>query len=137
MKLALLGEWMIECLNKEQKLEGYIDKKQYLDKKKRLRGYLDGNRVKDKGNYTLLILRADGTITYGEELEEEVQGKLSENKILNLNGVLIFEFLKEKRQIVNVVGKLVLLLNGPTREIEELENIDFFGVATILLELFA
>jgi hypothetical protein len=68
-----------------------------LDRKKRLKGYLDGNRVKDKGNYTLLILRADGTITYGEELGEEEQGKLSENKILDLSGRLIFEFLKQKR----------------------------------------
>ncbi len=128
---------MIECLNKEQKLEGYIDHKRYLDKKKKLWGYLDGNRAKDKKGYTLLILRSDGTITYNEELEEEEKGQLSENKILDLSGGLIFELLKEKKQIANVMGNPVLLLNGPTREIEELENIDLFGIAAVILELFS
>lgn len=130
-------EIMIECLNSKQEREGYINKKRYLNPKKKLWGYLEGNRVKDEKGYTLLILQVDGTITYNEELQEEEKGQLKENKILDLSGGLIFEFLKEKQQIINAAGEPVLLFNGSIQEIEQLENIDFFGIVTIFLELFS
>ncbi|MFX1296770.1 MAG: hypothetical protein ACFFD2_18180 [Promethearchaeota archaeon] len=128
---------MIECLNKKEKVEGYVDGKQYLDKKKRLQGFLEQNSVKDKNGYILLILRENNVITLNEELEYEEMGYLKENKIYNKNNGLIFEFLKDKREILDRIGKIVLFLKGTANEIEKLNNIDFFGIATIFLELFS
>lgn len=125
---------MIECLNKERKIEGYIDGKQYLNRKKKLWGYLDGNVAKSDTGYPLLILREDGVITWNEG---EEQGYLKENKIFTTNNVLVYEFLKERRQILNRTGKLVLYFEGTAREIEELNTLDFFGIAAIILELFS
>ena len=57
---------LIECLNNDKKLEGYIDGKRYLDRKKKVWGYLEGNIAKDKEGYPLLILRENGMITWNE-----------------------------------------------------------------------
>lgn len=125
---------MIECLNAKKKVAGYIDGQKYLDAKKKLWGYLDGKIAKAKDGYPLLILRDDGVITYNEG---EEQGYIKENKIFWYNDKLIYEFLKEKRQILGSKGEPVLFLEGETREIEQLTNLDFFGIAAIILELFA
>ena len=125
---------MIECLNQKKKTEGFIDGKRYLNKKKKLWGYLDGNVAKDKEGYPLLILREDGVITWNEG---EEQGYQKDNKIFLSNGELIYEFLKEKRQIIDREERPVLYLEGSTKEIEELNNLDFFGTAAIILELFS
>jgi len=125
---------MIECLNNKKKVEGYIDGKRYLNRKKKLWGYLDGNTAKDKEGYLLLILRDDGIITWNEG---EEQGSLKDNKIYTLDDKLLYEFLKEKRQIIGIDRTPALYLEGPTHEIEQLTNIDFFGIAAIILELFS
>ena len=125
---------LIECLNNDKKLEGYIDGKRYLDRKKKVWGYLEGNIAKDKEGYPLLILREDGMITWNEG---EEQGYMKENKIFLPNNELLYEFLKDKRLIQNSQEEIVLQLVGTTREIEELGNLDFFGIAAVILELFA
>ncbi len=128
---------LIECRNSKNKLEGYIDGKQYLDQKKNLCGFLDGNVAKDKNGIPLLILRDDGVITYSEELKSEEQGYIKDGKIYHLDGSLIYEFIKEKRQILDSKGEVKLRLEGSIRLIEKLEDVDFFGIATIILELFS
>ncbi|MFX0062814.1 MAG: hypothetical protein ACFFC7_11595 [Candidatus Hermodarchaeota archaeon] len=122
---------MIEVFNKMGKLEGYIDGKQYLDRKKRLIGFLEENVAKDKTGYPLLILKDNGEITWNEG---ELQGYLKDSKIYNLQDDLIFEFLKEDGKINNSKEEVVLDLRG---NLEEIEDIDFFGIAAIFLELFA
>lgn len=125
---------MIKCLYRDKKLRGFIDGKSYLNEKKKLWGYLDGNIAKDKEGYPLLILQEDGIITWNEG---EEQGSLQENKIFNLNGKLLYEFNLQKRQILDNEGNPILFLEGETRELEQLTNLDFFGITAIILELFA
>ena len=55
---------MIEVLNKKEKLEGFIEGKEYLNKKKKLLGFLENDEFKDKSGYTLLILKPNGAITW-------------------------------------------------------------------------
>ena len=62
---------------------------------------------------------------------------MKENKIFFPNNELLYEFLKDKRLIQNSQEEIVLQLVGTTREIEELGNLDFFGIAAVILELFA
>ncbi len=125
---------MIECRNKANDVIGYVDGKQYLDDKKDLWGYLDGNIAKAKDGYPLLILTENGRITLddGEEL-----GYMKANKIYALDNRLIYQLIIDRRRIENETGQSVLSLAGPTREIEKLTALDYFGITAIILELFA
>lgn len=123
---------MIEVLNKKDKLEGYIDGKKYLNKKSKLLGYIENNEFKDKSGYTLLILTEDGNITWNEG---EKQGWVEDGKIYSsLDNRLIFEFTKDKGQILDSEGDVILYFKG---DFEELDDLDFFGIAGQYLELFA
>ena len=123
---------MIEVLNKKEKLEGFIEGKKYLNKKKKLMGFLENDEFKDKSGYTLLILKANGAITWNEG---EQQGYLKEGKIYSfLDDRAIFEFKKEKGKILDSVGDTILYLKG---DLESLGDNDFFGIAGQFLELFA
>ncbi|MFX1535205.1 MAG: hypothetical protein ACFFDI_13355 [Promethearchaeota archaeon] len=122
---------MIEVFNKLGKLEGYIDGKRYLNRRKKLIGFLEGNVAKDKTGYPLLILTENNEITWNEG---ELQGYLKDSKIYTLNDDLIFEFSKEKGKIYNSKEEVVLDLRG---NLEGIEDVDFFGIAAIFLELFA
>lgn len=123
---------MIEVLNKKDKLEGYIDGKKYLNKKSKLLGYIENNEFKDKSGYTLLILTEDGNITWNEG---EKQGWVEDGKIYSsLDNSLIFEFKKDKGQILDSEGDVILYFKG---DFEKLDDLDFFGIAGQYLELFA
>jgi len=123
---------MIEVLNKKDKLEGYIDGKKYLNKKSKLLGYIENNEFKDKSGYTLLILTEDGNITWNEG---EKQGWLEDGKIYSsFDNRLIFEYKKDKGQILDSEGDVILYFKG---DFEELDDLDFFGIAGQYLELFA
>ena len=123
---------MIEVFNKKEKLEGFIEGKKYLNKKKKLIGYLENNEFKDKTGYTLLILKENGAITWNEG---EQQGYIKEGKIFSsFDDKFIFEFKKEKGEIVDSDGDTVLYLKG---DLESLEDDDFFGITAQFLELFA
>jgi len=123
---------MIEVFNKKEKLEGFIEGKKYLNKKKKLIGYLENNEFKDKTGYTLLILKENGAITWNEG---EQQGYIKEGKIFSsFDDKFIFEFKKEKGEIVDSDGDTVLYLKG---ELDSLNDEDFFGIAGQFLELFA
>ncbi|NVM35423.1 MAG: hypothetical protein HWN81_07495 [Candidatus Lokiarchaeota archaeon] len=123
---------MIEVLNKKEKLEGFIDGKKYLNKKKKLMGFLENDEFKDRSGYTLLILKANGAITWNEG---EQQGYLKEGKIYSsLEDKVIFEFKKEKAKILGSEGDTILYLKG---DLDSLEDNDFFGIAGQFLGLFA
>jgi hypothetical protein len=125
---------MIECKNDAGKIIGYVEDKQYLDESKELWGYLEGKITKAKDGYPLLVLQEDGAITLddGEKL-----GYLKESKVYNSSNAIVFQFVKDRRQIQNRVGQLVLALDGPARETEILTDLDYFGISAIILELFA
>jgi len=123
---------MIEVFNKKEKLEGFIEGKKYLNKKKKLIGYLENNEFKDKTGYTLLILKENGAITLNEG---EQRGNIKEGKIFSsFDERILFEFKKEKGEIVDSDGNTVLYLKG---ELGSLNDEDFFGIAGQFLELFA
>lgn len=123
---------MIEVLNKKGKLVGYIDGKKYLNKKKKLLGYIENNEFKDKSSYTLLILTEDGNITWNEG---EKQGWLEEGKIYSsFDNKIVFEYKKDKGQILDSDGNIVLYFKG---DFDNLDEVDFFGIAGQYLELFS
>ncbi|TFF63817.1 MAG: hypothetical protein EU521_00220 [Promethearchaeota archaeon] len=132
---------MIELYKKGKKKDeilGYIDGKKYLrsGRKKKLWGYLEGNVAKHKGGYPLLILRDDGVITLNEDWNYEEQGYLKNNEIRYIDtDDLIFSFHKEKGEIHNHINDKIIYLRGDG--IETLDEIDFFGISSIILELFA
>lgn len=125
---------MIEVYNyrfKKDKIDGYINGKEYLNKKKKIKAYLEGNNFY-QGVDLLLILREDGVIMYSDGDE---QGKLKEGKIYTYQGGgLLYEFSKEEGIIYDSDKNIVLELKGNT---EELNDLDFFGIAGYFLELFA
>ncbi len=123
---------MIEVFNKKDKLEGYIDGKKYLNKKKKLFGFIENNEFKDKSGYTLLILKDNGVITWNEG---EKKGYIKDGKIYSsFDDRLLYEFKKDKGEILDSDGKVVFYFKG---DFEKLENVDFFGIAGQFLELFA
>ncbi|MFX1409908.1 MAG: hypothetical protein ACFFA6_06130 [Promethearchaeota archaeon] len=123
---------MIEVLNNKDKLEGYIDGKKYLNKKKKLLGFIENNEFKDKSDYTLLILKENGDITWNEG---EKQGYLKEGKIYSsIDDRLIYKFKKNDGQILDSKGNIILYFKG---DFKNLEDLDFFGIAGQFLELFA
>lgn len=125
---------MIEVYNyrfKKDKIDGYINGKEYLNRKKKLVAYLEGNNFY-QGADLLLILREDGVITYSDGDE---QGRLENGKIFTYQGGgLLYEFSKEEGTIYDSDKSIVLKLKG---DIEELDDLDFFGIAGYFLELFA
>ena len=67
--------------------------------------------------------------------EGERQGYIKEGKIYSsFDDKCIFEFQKEKGEIVDSDGNTVLYLKG---ELGSLNDEDFFGIAGQFLELFA
>jgi hypothetical protein len=124
---------MIEVYNyrfKKDKIDGYINGKEYLNRKKKLQAYLEGNNYY-QGADLLLIIREDGVITYSDGDE---QGRLKEGKIYSYLGGLLYEFSKEDGKIYDSDKNILLELRGNT---EELDDLDFFGIAGYFLELFA
>ncbi|MFX1568574.1 MAG: hypothetical protein ACFFCV_09415, partial [Promethearchaeota archaeon] len=78
----------------------------------------------------------DGKITLNEDWNFEEQGYLKENKIFySGSDELILSFHKEKSEIQNHHNNRMIYLRG--EGIENLTDIDFFGISAILLELFA
>lgn len=122
---------MIEVLGKNDQIIGYINGIQYLNAKKNLEGFLDGNIVKHKNGEILLKIDDRGDIFY--DWDEKV-GYLKDGKIYFHNGDLIYKYSKDTAQIYDSQGKVVIHLKG---YIDEIRDIDFFGIATIFLELFS
>lgn len=131
---------MIEIYEKGKKKDislGYVDGKKYrYGKKKKLWGYLEDNVARDESGYPLLILKEDGTITLNEDWNYEEQGYLKDNEIrYSGSDELIFSFHKDKREIQNYVNNKTIYMRG--EGIDELDEMDFFGISAILLEMFA
>ncbi|MFX0074149.1 MAG: hypothetical protein ACFE96_01800 [Candidatus Hermodarchaeota archaeon] len=125
---------MIEVYNyrfKKDRIDGYIDGKEYLNRKKKIKAYLEGHNFY-QGVDLLLVLREDGVITYSDGDE---QGRLEDGKIFTYQGGgLLYEFLKEEGKILDSDGNILLELKGNT---SDLDDLDFFGIAAYFLELFA
>ena len=114
------------------KLTGYVDGRKYLNKKEKLLGYLEGLKFKDKSGETLLILKDNGKITYGDG---EKHGILKPGEILEYHTEeLIYSYDKEQGKILNSEGSLMLELKG---DFSNLNDSDYFGIAGQYLELFA
>lgn len=121
---------------KKDKIIGFVDGKKYLSKKKKLLGYLDRNAAKDKNGYPLLYIKDDGKITLNDDWDFEEQGYLKENNIFySGSDELILSFYKDKSEIQNHINNEKIYLRG--EGIETLTDMDFFGISTIFLELFA
>ena len=131
---SLIVAIMIEVYNyrfNKDKINGYINGKEYLNKKKKLKAYLEGNNFY-QGVDLLLILREDGVITYSDGDE---RGKLQDGKISTYQGGgVLYEFSKDEGKIYDSDRNIVLELRGNT---EDLDDLDFFGIAGYFLELFA
>ncbi len=136
------------------KLGGYIDGKSYLTKKKKIKASLEGKNY-IRFNQVVLILRDNGIITLsdGEEqghmkgsefyvqqgyydtyLNEDLEQEIDYEKFTHTGDKLVYTFSKEKGEIYNAEGKLMLQLKG---NIETLEDADYFGIAACFLELYA
>ena len=116
---------------KKDKIDGYIDAKNYLNRKKKFKGKLDGKKyIDDRGNL-LLILKDDNIITWSEG---EEQGYLKEGKIYSTDNKLIYTFSENKNEIYDKEGKIILKLDG---NVENLNDRNFFGITAHFLELFA
>jgi hypothetical protein len=99
-------------------------------------GYLEDNVARDESGYPLLILKEDGTITLNEDWNYEEQGYLRNNEIRYLGSdKLIFSFHKDKGEIQNYVNNKTIYMRG--EGIDELDEMDFFGINAVLLEMFA
>ncbi len=118
---------MIEVFNKKHKRTGYIDGKKYLNKKKKLLGFLEENVVKKMDGFPLLMLDKHNTIRADDGFQ---YGFILKSKICNDDGP-IFMFSKEKGEILNSDGEVILYLEG---DIENIEDLDFFGIAAIYLK---
>jgi hypothetical protein len=123
---------MIEVYNDKDKLEGFIDGKQYLNKKKKKIGFIEKNEFKDKSGYTLLYLLDNGDIdgNEGDNLGYIENG----NFFSSADERLIYEILREKGEINNSNGDKVLYLKG---DFNDLEDLDYFGIVGQFLELFS
>ena len=118
---------MIEVFNKKHKRTGYIDGKKYLNKKKKLLGFLDSDIVKKMDGFPLFMLDKHNAIRANDGSQ---YGFILESKICDNNGP-IFIFSKEKGEILNSDGEVILYLEG---DIENIEDLDFFGIAAIYLK---
>jgi len=123
---------MIEVYNDKDKLEGFIDGKQYLNKKQKKIGFIKKNKLKDKSGYTLLYFLDNGDIdgNEGGNLGYMENG----NIYFSMDDHLIYEILKEKGEIYNSNGDKVLHLKG---DFNNLEDLDYFGIVGQFLELFS
>ena len=120
---------------KKDKIEGYVDGRRYLTRKKKLWGYLEGNVAKHKEGYPLLVLHPDGKITFNEDHDYKEAGYIQEGKIYSLDNTLLFSLHKDKQEIFVHFNEEIYYLRGGN--IDNLNDSDFFGIAAIILELFA
>ncbi len=118
---------MIEVFNKKHKRIGYVDGKKYLNKKKKLLGFLEENVVKKMNGFPLFKLDEHNSIRSNDGFQ---YGFILESKICDNNGP-IFIFSKEKGEILNSDGEVILYLEG---DIENIKDLDFFGIAAIYLK---
>jgi hypothetical protein len=128
---------MIEVYKKgkrKEKIVGYIDGSRYLTRKKKLCGYLEDNIAKHKKGYPLLVLFPDGKITNNKDFDYREQGYIKEGRIYSLDNTPIFTLHKEKGEIHAHLNEKIYYLRGGN--IDNLTDLDFFGIATVHLELF-
>jgi len=122
---------MIEVYNYKDKLEGFIDGKQYFNKKKKKIGFIKKNKIKDESGYTLLYLLDNGDIDGNEGGN---LGYIENGNIFSSpDEHLIYEILKEKGEINDSTGDKVLYLKG---DFKDLEDLDYFGIVSRFLDLF-
>ncbi|MFX1572368.1 MAG: hypothetical protein ACFFB0_06430 [Promethearchaeota archaeon] len=117
---------MIEVLNRHKKRIGFIEENKFFNEKKKLLGSIEKGIVKnEKGRVLIRIDKHDGIF-----FENEQVGFILESTIYYREKP-IYEFSKEKGEIHTSDGNKSLILKG---EIENLEDGDFFGIASVYLE---
>jgi hypothetical protein len=130
---------MIEVYTKGKKkvnIFGLIESKKFGNWKKKLMGYLDGIVAKDKNCHPLLYLKDEGKIISNEDWKREEMSYLKDEKIYSIGkDKLLFSFHKVKGEIHNNSKGKVIYLRG--EGINELIDLDFFGICAIFLDLFA
>ena len=117
---------MIEVLNKHKKRIGIIEGSRFFNEKNKLLGTLDNGVVKNDKNRVLIRIDKHNGIFF----ENEQVGFILDFTIY-FREKPTFEFSKEKGEIHTSDGKQTLILKG---EIEKLEDVNFFGIASIYLE---
>ncbi len=121
------GVKMLEVYNSKHKKIGYIDGKNYLNKKNKKIGSLEGNVVKNKTGFPLMKFDKHNNIL--NNIDSQIAFIL-DSKIGNDDGHMC-EILKEKGEILDLEGEVILSLEG---NYETLELMDYFGIAATYLK---
>jgi len=117
---------MIEVLNKHKKRIGIIEGSKFFNEKKKLLGSLENGIIKNDKNRVLIKIDKHNDIFF----ENDQVGFILESTIY-FREKPTYEFSKEKGELHTSDGKQTLILKG---EIEKLEDVNFFGIASIYLE---
>ena len=117
---------MIEVLNKHKKRIGIIEGSKFFNEKKKLLGSLENGIIKNDKNRVLIKIDKHNDIFF----ENDQVGFILESTIY-FREKPTYEFSKEKGELHTSDGKQTLTLKG---EIEKLNDVDFFGIASIYLE---
>ena len=118
---------MLEVYNYKHKKIGYLDGKNYFNKKKKKIGSLEENVVKNKTGFPLLKIDNHNDIYL---IDNAPVGFILDSKISNDDGPMC-EISKEKGEILDPEGKLLLSLEG---NYESLELVDYFGIVATYLK---
>ncbi len=69
------------------------------------------------------------------QIEDESIYNLPDTVLAQFPDALIYQITANKTQILDAKGRPVLILNGPSNEIEQLSELDFFGIVAVFLDL--
>jgi len=119
---------MIEIFNKNHKYIGFFDDKKCFNKKGNLISHLEDSKVKDKKGHILLRMDKYNDIFFGNDQV----GFILDSKIY-YREYPTFVISKERGEILNPEGKVLLVLKGDLKKIGDLE---YFGITTTFLESF-
>ncbi len=111
---------------------GAITRNQEFDYFGQTYGFLKDNKIyhlTDKHRKKLVKMKKKGLI------QDDTIYNLPDAVLSQFPDALIYQISANKTQILDAKNRPVLALNGPTNEIEQLSNLDLFGIITVFLDL--